>query len=35
MGLATLVARRTAGPKAPSRVVVVVIDTLRRDHLPF
>lgn len=36
MGLATLAARRTAtGPKAPSRVVVVVIDTLRRDHLPF
>ena len=40
VGLVTLFGLRLAGPRsaaglAPKRVVVVVVDTLRRDHLPF
>ncbi len=40
VGLLTLGALRLAAPRSPAaagptRVVVVVIDTLRRDHLPF
>ena len=40
IGLVTLGGLRLAGPRraaalVPQRVVVVVVDTLRRDHLPF